>query len=107
MLKVELNGEKGIVNVQAEGTLPELMADITTMVSCIYDGLNNDEVIKEFRKMFKHLADEELYTKSKEEMHELAENKKKEAFGKAKEEFKDLLKEISESLKEILKDILK
>ena len=94
MLEVKINGEKGIINVQGEGNLPTLMADITTMVSCVYDGLSDDKIRKEFRKMFKHLADEELYAKSEEEMHKLAEDKKKEVEEMLKKELGDLLKDI-------------
>ena len=93
MLKVELNGKKGIASVEACGSLPELMADITTVLSVMCEGIREEQ--KEiFKDCVKHLAEEELYTKTNEEISELKkeqENKRKE---KLKKELEDFLKNL-------------
>jgi predicted RNA-binding protein Jag len=93
MLKVELNGNEGIVKVEACGSLPELMADVTTMLNVMYDGIKEEQK-KDFKECVKRLAEEELYAKSKEEMDKLANEQKNKVKEKIKKELEDFLKNL-------------
>ena len=98
MLKVELNGNDGIVKVEACGSLPELMADVTTMLNVIYEGIE-EEQRQCFKNCVKRLADEELYAKTnKELMDKLVKNKKEELKKRLEKELKEL-KELSGFIK--------
>lgn len=91
MLKVEINGKKGIVSVQGEGTLSELIVDITALLKGVYKGLSED-CKEEFKKCVKQLAEEELYAKSNEEMNEIIKNQKEEFKKRLEKEFGDFIK---------------
>lgn len=91
MLKVELNGNKGIVKVEANGSLPELMADVTDLLSVMYEGIGEEQK-EDFKNYVKHLADEELYAKTNKEMDELVKNKKEKLKKKLEKELGDLIK---------------
>lgn len=96
MLKVEINGKEGIQNVVASGNLPELMADITNLLSIMYEGIN-DDCKQDFKDCVKKLAEEELYTKNEEEIKELA--KEEELKEKLKQEIKKFLDDLFEEKK--------
>lgn len=91
MLKVELNGNEGIVKVEANGALSELMADVTTMLNVMYEGLK-EEQRQDFKYCVKRLADEELYAKTNKEMDELVKNQKEKLKKKLEKELGDLIK---------------
>lgn len=93
MLKVELNGNERIVNVKAEGTLPELMADVTTLLNVMYDNVKEEQK-EDFKKGIKMLAEEELYTKTSKELDELTKKQKEKVKEKLKKELEDFLKDL-------------
>ena len=87
MLKVEINGKEGIQNVVASGNLLELMADITNLLSIMYENIS-DDCKQDFNDCVKKLAEEELYTKNEEEVKE-----------KLKQEIKKFLDDLFEEKK--------
>lgn len=93
MLKVKINGNKGIVEVECGGSLPELMADVTTVLSCMYEGINKNQK-EDFKRCIKHLADDELYTKTQKEVAELNKKKEEEIKEKIKNELEKLINDL-------------
>lgn len=91
MLEVKINGSKGIVEVKANGSLPELMADVTTMLNVMYEGISEKEK-QNFKDCIKELAEKELYTKSNEEIDKIAKDKKEEFKKRLEKELGDLIK---------------
>ena len=89
MLEVKINGSKGIVEVKANGSLPELMADVTTMLNVMYEGISEKQ---NFKDCIKELAEKELYTKSNEEIDKIAKDKKEEFKKRLEKELGDLIK---------------
>ena len=93
MLKVELNGKEGIVEVEACGSLPELMSDITTVLNIMYDGIKEEQK-KDFKECVKTIAEKELYAKTDEEMDKLVKEQKDKVKEKLKKELEDFLKDL-------------
>ena len=93
MLKFELNKEEGISSVEASGSLPELMADVTTLLNVMYEGISKEQR-EGFKACIKNLADEELYTKTDEEIDKLVKEQKKSVKQKLKKELEDFLKDL-------------
>lgn len=98
MLKVEINGKEGIQNVVASGNLLELMADITNLLSIMYENIS-DDCKQDFNDCVKKLAEEELYTKNEEEIKELAKKSEEEVKEKLKQEIKKFLDDLFEEKK--------
>ena len=91
MLKVEINGKEGIVKIEAKGILPELMADVTSLLQTMYEGINENEKEK-FKECIKSLAEKEIYTKSEEEIANLVKAKREDFKKKLEKELGDLIK---------------
>ena len=83
MLKCFIKGEEGKIDIEANGTTPELMADITTLLKVMYEGVDCKE---DFDRCLKVLVEEELYKKSEKEFEEINKNKKEELLKKLLEE---------------------
>ena len=98
MLKVEIN--KGETSVEASGKLPEICADITALLSVIYDGLNDEDVKKDFVFCIKKMAKEELFTKKDKELQKIRKQKEKECL-------EELIKEMPEDVIKMLKELIK
>jgi adenylate kinase len=93
MLKVEINGKEGITKVEANGVLPELMADVTILLNAMYEGISEKEK-QNFKNCIKDLAEKELYAKSNEEIDKLVKEEKNKVKEELKKELKDLLKDL-------------
>lgn len=90
MLKVNVNGKEGIIEVEGNGALYELMADITSVLGCIYKNINKDQK-EEFKNTLKHLVDNEIYLKTEEEMDELNKKQQEKIKAKLKKELEELI----------------
>lgn len=91
MLEVKINGNEGIVNVEANGSLPELMADVEIMLNVMYEGISEKEK-QNFKYCIKELAEKELYAKTSEEIDKIAKDKKEELKKRLEKELGDLIK---------------
>lgn len=91
MLEVKINGNEGIVNVEANGSLPELIADVATMLNVMYEGISEKQK-QNFKDCIKELAEKELYAKTKEEIDKIAKDKKEELKKILEKELGDLIK---------------
>ncbi len=91
MLEVKINGNEGIVNVEANGSLPELMADVATMLNVMYEGISEKEK-QDFKYCIKELAEKELYAKNDEEIDKIAKDKKEKLKKRLEKELGDLIK---------------
>lgn len=98
MLKVEINGKKGDFLVEGKGSIPELCADVTTMLCIMYDGISKENK-KDFVDGIKRVAKEELFIKTNEEMSKLRKEKEKKVEEQTKELKRDLMKFIEDILK--------
>ena len=90
MLKVNVNGKEGIIEVEGNGPLCELMADVTSVLRCMYEGVNENQK-EEFKDTLKHLVDNEIYLKTEEEMDELTKKQQEEIKVKLKKELEELI----------------
>ena len=102
MLNVEINRKEGIINVEASGSLQEMMADLTTLLNIEYEGLGDKEKQDALECCLKGLLEDRLYAKSSEEISNLAKEKEKERKKKEEEverEIKDLFKKLADVLK--------
>lgn len=103
MLKVDISEEKNIASIKASGSLGELLSDITILLHVIYNGINKEQK-QEFKYCVKKIAKEEVYTKTKEELGELAKSKEEEIKKSLKKELGDLIKE--KEFKDLIKEVL-
>lgn len=98
MLNCMIKDGLGVVNV--EGTIAEIMGDITVVVKNIYDDLNNKKDSKEGARIFKLFVEQllpELPFMSEDELEKAVDEQAKEAKKKKKE---------LSGLKEMLQNIL-
>lgn len=61
MLKAEIDGMIGKVNIQRSGSLLDFMVDITFLLRGVYNGLGSAEEKAAFREVLKDLADNQTY----------------------------------------------
>ena len=92
MLEAKINGRTGNFDIKAKGEVHEIMADITTLLEEIYNGLNNKDKV-DFKRCVLTMAEEELYTLSGEEMQKKTEELERKT-KKDLEELEELLKKV-------------
>lgn len=84
MLKVDINQEE--VNVNVSGNLVDITTDITVLLAGIYKNLHG-VAQKEFSRMLKEIVNDEIYTKTPEEVMQ-------DTIKRANETFSDFLKSL-------------
>lgn len=95
MLKIDINEKE--TSIEGQGSVYELLSDITFVIKVIYNGLEKEEVKEDFEYGLKKMIEEKLYQKTAEDLMKDIEKRNKEN----KEKQDKLRKELSDLLDEL------
>lgn len=85
MLKAEINQEE--ITLEVSGNIIDIMSDVAMLLVGIYRNLPDERTKKSFNRMLKDVVNEEVYTKTPEQLMENIEKK-------IDKDFMDFLKSI-------------
>ena len=108
MLKAEVNGREGLLSLSVSGDMPSICAEISIILRKIYSGIEGEREKCFFVDCIKNMANDELYTKTKEEFDELTMKiRKKHEKSSIKELADDINKDedLTQEQKRILNDL--
>ena len=110
MIKTDINVNENKFEVCAGGTIMELSADIITLLRMMYQNISGEDMKKMFLMHIKQAIEEEVFTKTPEEIMKLSmkhiENalKKKDESNKSKQAMKEELDNLLKNKLNKLKD---
>ena len=98
MLKVEMNGKEGCLNLEVRGNTVEIATDVSLVINMIYDKMEK-ETKDCFANSITRFMNDGVYKMNSDEI----EKKTKEEDIKKNKEKEELLKELGELLEEVKK----